>query len=99
MICSACLGRIGRTPRGCCSCVFASSPCREHSPPLPRLASPVLAWSTERGAGQEAADLELVTGFHEGIFLDHEVEPSASVVADDVIQPDPEAAANEHGML
>ncbi len=99
MICSACLGRIGRTPRGCCSCVFASSSCGEHAPPLGRPASPVLARSTERGAGQGAADLELVTGFHEGIFLDHEMEESASVVADDVMQPVPEAAANEHGML
>ncbi|MHA7870395.1 MAG: hypothetical protein ACX93U_23220 [Salipiger thiooxidans] len=40
-----------------------------------------------------------MTGFHEGIFLDHEMEESASVVADDVMQPVPEAAANEHGML
>ncbi|MBN8190086.1 MAG: hypothetical protein GYB50_24345 [Rhodobacteraceae bacterium] len=99
MICSACLGRIGPTPRGCYSCLFASSSCGEHAPPLPRPASPVLAWSTERGAGQEAADLELVTGFHEGVFLDHEMEESASVVADDDIQPVPKTAANEHGMF
>jgi len=99
MICSACRGRIGPTPSRCCSCVFASSSCREQSPPLPCLASPVLARATKRGAGQEAADLELVTGFHEGIFLDHEVEESASVVADDDIQPVLEAAANEQGMF
>lgn len=40
---------------------------RGHSPPLPCLASPVLARATKRGAGQEAANLELVTGFHEGV--------------------------------
>lgn len=72
---------------------------RGHSPPLPRPASPVLARSTERGAGQEAANFKLVTGFHEGVFLDHEMEESASVVADDDIQPVPEAAANEQGMF
>ncbi len=99
MICSACRGRIGPTPSRCCSCVFASSSCREQSPPLPRLASPVLAWSTERGAGQEAADLGLVTEFCEGVFPDHEMGESASVVADDDIQHDPETAANEHGMF
>ncbi|NIY95656.1 hypothetical protein HC022_05145 [Salipiger sp. HF18] len=61
--------------------------------------SPVLARSTEREAGQEAANIELVTEFHQSVFLDHKVEESASVVADDDIRHDPEAAANENGMF
>lgn len=63
------------------------------------LTSPVLARSTERNAGQEAANLELVAEFHKSVFLDHEVEERASVVADDDIRHDPEAAANENGMF
>ena len=63
------------------------------------LTSPVLARSTERNAGQEAANLEQVTEFHQSVFLDHKVKERASLVADDVIQHDPEAAANENGMF
>ena len=40
------------------------------------LTSPVLARSTERNAGQEAANLEQVTEFHQSVFLDHKVKES-----------------------
>ncbi|EEX13741.1 conserved hypothetical protein [Citreicella sp. SE45] len=63
------------------------------------LTRPVLARSTKRDAGQEAANLELVTEFHQSVFLDHEVKESASLVANDDIRHDPEAAANENGMF
>lgn len=63
------------------------------------LTSPVLARSTKRDAGQEAANLELVTEFRQSVFLDHKVEERASVVANDGIRHDPEAAANENGMF
>ncbi|WP_263620571.1 hypothetical protein [Salipiger thiooxidans] len=40
-----------------------------------------------------------MTEFCEGVFPDHEMGESASVVADDDIQHDPETAANEQGMF
>lgn len=57
------------------------------------LTSPVLARSTKRDAGQEAANLDLVTEFHQSVFLDHKVEESASVTTSTTPKPPPTKTA------